>query len=158
AHTPIRSLGGLDGLACEFAFEVRGDSHVLLCLALVRTGAGPFLLQEPVAVPANRVGTVAQATDLEFFHVTVDLRAALGPGAVPLVTASHVAIEHRVDLIARTWGVADIPALFEERIAESVRVGLAEFLVGAVLCRNPHAVLQKTIGPDFEGKSLLTQS
>src|SRR5262249_41954766 len=153
-HPPIRPLGRLDGLAREPSLEVPGDSHILRRLALVGARVGAFLREQPVGVPADRLGPVAQAADLELLHVAVDLGEALGPDAVPLVIASDVPVDHPFDRIAGAGAVADVPALLEERIAESIRIGLEELLVGAILRREEVTVTQETIGPYFEGKRL----
>src|SRR5262249_41735003 len=156
-HAPVGSLGRLDGLACELSFEFRGDSHILRRLALVGAGAGAFLLEEPVGVPADRSRAVTLAADLEFLHVAVDLGEALGPDPVPLVIASDIPIDHPFDRIAGAGAMADVPALFEECVAEPIRICLEELLVRAVLRREEHTITQETIGPYFKGKRLLTQ-
>src|SRR5687768_3954317 len=108
-------------------------------------------------MPADRIGAVAHAADLEFLHVAVDLSEAIGPDAVPLIIARDVAIDHPFDPNAGTGGVADVPALLEERTPDPVRIGLEELLVGAVLGREEDTVAQETIGPYFEGKRLFPQ-
>src|SRR5262245_26151241 len=156
-HPSVGSLRRFDGLAGEFALEVRRDSHVLDRLGLEGARPGAFLLEEPVGVPADRAGPIAQAADLELFHVAVDLREAFRPDAVPLVVARDVAVDHPFDGVAGAGGVADVPTLLEERVAEFVRIRLEVLLVGAVPRRKEDAIPQEPVGPDFEGKRLLPQ-